>query len=345
MSRTALSGRMATRWSACLALSLLAGSASAGDKASAGRLVRSRPHKHRAVEIEARPILSRYSVPLIRPRRLISRKDGTLFIADWGAGSVVRIPPKGKATILAQDLNEPAGLALDSQGNLYVSTFAQGMKTEGTIYRFAVDEHGEHDGMKSVFAVGFSGPTDLVFDEQDNLYVANFLDNTISRVSTSGSVSTFVANIAAPSALLFDAAGHLLVLSSTDGTLYHVSISQMAELTPIARGLSAPTDLVLHPRGYVVAVDFDRGRLVRVTDKGTLKLFAIVPKGTIAAEFDSLGNLVVANWDKTSLLKITTNLSLKCPHCGRRIPVKLRTRRRKPVPAPASESKPMPPVI
>jgi DNA-directed RNA polymerase subunit RPC12/RpoP len=117
----------------------------------------------------------------------------------------------------------------------------------------------------------------------------------------------------------------------------------MEEVTPIARGLNAPTDLVLHPDGHVIAVDFGRGRLVHVTDKGTLKLFAIVPKGTIAAEFDRLGNLVVANWDKTALLKITTKLSVKCPHCGRPIPVKLRTR--PPQPVPSSEPKPMPPVI
>jgi DNA-directed RNA polymerase subunit RPC12/RpoP len=335
MSRTALPGRVIVGLTAFLLLSLPASAPRAADDPPVGKMFRPRPHRHDAVEIEARPILSRYAVSLIRPRRLIARKDGTLFIADWGGGTVMRVSPEGKASLLAQDLDEPAGLALDSMGNLYVSTYAQGMKGEGAVYCIT------SDGMKSVFAVGFSGPTDLAFDQQDNLYVANFLDNSISRVTTRGSVSTFVANIAAPSALLFDAAGELLVLSSTEGTVYR--ISQMADVAPIARGLSAPTDLVLHPAGHVVAVDFGRGRLMHVTAKGALKLFAIVPRGTIAAEFDALGNLVVANWDKTGLLKITTKLSIKCPHCGRKIPVKLRTPTPKPVPS--AEPKPMPPMI
>jgi DNA-directed RNA polymerase subunit RPC12/RpoP len=342
MSRTALPGRMVAGLFAVLVLSLPAGTAKAGDKTPVGKIFRSRRHKHEPVEIEARPILTRFNVPLIRPRRLLSQKDGTLYIADWGGGSVVKIDSKGKVAVLAQDLDEPAGLALDSMGNLYVSTFGQGMKGDGTIYRFPHD--GMKEGMKSVFAVGFSGPTDLAFDAQDNLYVANFLDNSISQVTTSGSVSTFVANIAAPSSLLFDTAGDLLVLSSTEGAVYRIRMSsQMRDVSPVARGLSGPSDLVLHPEGHIIVVDFGRGRLVHVTRKGAVKLFAIVPKGTIAAEFDSLGNLIVANWDKSGLLKITTNLSIKCPHCGRRIPVKLRTRPRKPVPS--ADSKPMPPVI
>jgi DNA-directed RNA polymerase subunit RPC12/RpoP len=342
MSRTALPGRMIAGLTLFLLLAALPPSATrAGDAPPAGKIFRQRPHRHDAVEIEARPILSRYSVSLIRPRRLIARKDGTLFIADWGGGTVMEVSPEGKASLLAQDLDEPAGLALDSAGNLYVSTYAQGMKGEGAVYRFTHDGMNRFtpDGMK-LFAVGFSGPTDLAFDQQDNLYVANFVDNSISRVKESGSLETFVANIAAPSALLFDAAGNLLALSSTEGTVYR--LSQMG-VVPFARGLSAPTDLVLHPEGHVVAVDFGRGRLMHVTPKGALKLFAIVPRGTIAAEFDSLGNLVVANWDKTGLLKITTNLSIKCPHCGRKISVRLRTPTPKPVPS--SEPKPMPPMI
>ena len=326
---------------AVLLLTSLAGTTPAADKSSFREIFglppAGRSHSHDPVEIEAAPILSRYRVPLIRPRRVISGKNGTLYVADWGAGVVIRVSPKGKASVLAQDLDEPAGLALDSAGNLYVATHAQGMTKEGAIYRIT------RDGMKSVFAIGFSGPTDLAFDSQDNLYVANFHDSSISRVTPGGAISTYVANIAAPSSLLFDSAGDLLVLSSTEGTIYKVT--QMGDVKPFARGLSSPTDLARHPDGHVIAVDFGRHRVMHVTAKGKLKVFAIVPKGTIAAEFDRIGNLIIANWDKPGLLKITTILKVKCPHCGRAIPVQLRTRPRPAARDPKSEQKPGSPVI
>lgn len=301
------------------------------------------PHKHTPIVLNSRPIVSRYDVALTRPRRVLFSK-GITYVADFGSGTVISIAKNGKSRVIAEDLGEPAGLAIDSLGRLYVSTFASGMEKAGTIIRIARDRSA------AVFATGLNGPTALAFDAQDNLYVAELTHNTISKVDRDGNVTTFVPNIAAPSGLLVDnKSGLLYVLSASEGSLYSVSsmTDGMVELTRVASGFSAPSGLVAGPARQMVVVDYGRRRLMSVTRKGAVKLFALVPRGTVAADFDRLGNLIIANSDDRSLVKVTSNLSIKCPHCGRRIPVRLRTTKsRKPTPpAPKSEAKPMPPVI
>jgi sugar lactone lactonase YvrE len=130
-------------------------------------------HRHDPVDVDARPIITRSNVPLIRPRRLLLDPDGSLFIADWGAGTVLKATPDETTTVLADDLHEPAGLARDVSGNLYVTTHAEGMTRSGTVVRIATD------GEQSVFAEGLTGPTAIAYDPHGDLYVANVHDNSI----------------------------------------------------------------------------------------------------------------------------------------------------------------------
>jgi len=347
MTRFVLSRRVGLLLTTPLAVSLTVALAGAAKRAAAQETAGNpawssdRAHRHDPIDIDSRPLVSKISISLVRPRRVLWDEDGTMYVADWAAGTVLRISPKGDSTVLAEELNQPSGLARDGMGNLYVTTFAQGLSKEGSVVRIGMD------GMKTLVAVGMSGPSAVALDLDDNLYVASYTENSIVRITTEGEATTFVADIPGPSALQFDAAGNLLVLSSSQGAVYR--ITPMGEVVQWADGLTAPSDLLLHPGGHVVVVDFGRRRLVHITAKGKVRLFALVPQGTVAAAFDSRGNLVLANGDDHSLLKITSKLSIECPHCHQPIPLRLRARpkqRRKKQPdEPHSEEQPKPPVI
>ena len=59
---------------------------------------------------------------------------------------------------------------------------------------------------------GLDDPYGLAFDAAGNLYVANYGNNTISKVTPAGAVSTFVSSgLDDPDGLAFDAAGNLYV--------------------------------------------------------------------------------------------------------------------------------------
>ena len=285
-------------------------------------------HRHEPVDIDARPIVARSKITLVRPRRLLLDPEGNLFIADWAAGTVLKVTPDEKVSVFAEDLHEPAGLARDAVGNLYVAVHAEGMTKSGGILRIAPT------GEPSWFVEGLTGPTALAFDSQGTLFVASFEDNSIQRVAPTGEVSTFLDDIPTPSALAFDAAGQLFVASSTEGTVYR--IGPMGDVQIVTRSMLVPSDLAFDNEGHLIVANYGGTELSYVDEKGLSRPYAVVPKGTIAHLFDAEGNLLLVNWDFQFLMKVTNSLSVPCPHCGKPIPVRLRpkTRNEKPVKTP-----------
>ena len=78
-------------------------------------------------------------------------------------------------------------------------------------------------GVVSTFASGFSFPEGLAFDAAGNLYVANQNANTVSKVTPAGVISTFASGFSLPDGLAFDAAGNLYVTNAGNDTVSKVT--------------------------------------------------------------------------------------------------------------------------
>lgn len=273
-------------------------------------------HSHAPIVVSARPIVSRISAPVDLPRRLLLDDRQNLFVADWGTGSVLKLDANGDLSIVIDRLNEPAGLAQDSRGVLYVSTYAQGMTGAGAIVR--VSETGEPE----TYVDELSGPTAIAFDANDNLFIACFDRNHIMRVTPNRERAIFVTEISNPTALLFDSAGRLLVASSGENSV--LSVTPMGEVSTVARGFLDPSDLAFDPDGRLVVVNLGGTELTYVDAAGKLHPFALVPKGTMSVAFTLDHNFIVANRDFHLLLKVTSQLSVPCPHCEKPIPLQFK---------------------
>lgn len=293
-------------------------------------------HRHVPVDVDARPIVKRYKLDLNRPRRVIQDPTGAILIADWADGTVVKVDPEGDSTLLATDLNEPAGLALDNSGNVYVANHGGGMTRQGNIVKITPG------GEVQLFVEELDGPTALAFDTQGDLYVSEFHGNRILRITPAGIAQLVVDNIPTPAALAFDVNGNLYTASSTEGTVYRVGPMGNVEL--LARGLVTPSDLAFDPQQHLIVTNFGGTELTYVDPMGDTKTFALVPKGTIGIQFDPAGNLIFVNWDYQTLMKVTTNLRIPCPHCEKSIPLRLRPRR-KPEPQNPSDDEDGGPII
>ena len=291
-------------------------------------------HRHIPVDLDARPIVRRYKVSLNRPRRVIQDSAGAILVADWADGTIVRIDNEGESTLLATELNEPAGLALDRSGNLYVANHGGGMMQQGNIVKITAG------GEVVLFAEDLNGPTALAFDAQGDLYVSEFHGNRILRITPAGLVQLVADDIPTPAALAFDINGYLYTASSTEGTVYR--ISQMGNVEVVARGLVVPSDLAFDPGQHLIVTNFGGTELTYIDPMGGAKTFALVPKGTIGIQFDPAGNLIFVNWDYQTLMKVTTNLSIPCPHCEKSIPLRLR---QKPKPKTGTGEKSSGPII
>ena len=57
---------------------------------------------------------------------MVAAPDGSLFISGgFHVARVFRVSPTGAVEIVAQNLRDPEGLALDGQGNLYIAESSQ----------------------------------------------------------------------------------------------------------------------------------------------------------------------------------------------------------------------------
>jgi sugar lactone lactonase YvrE len=171
---------------------------------------------------------------LDHPETMAVNAAGDVFIADTYNNRVVEVTPSGQVTAVAGDgkagysgdgrlaafaeLNQPAGVAVDARGNLYIADSANNVirrvdaKT-GIITTVAGDVTADQasDGLG-----GFSGdggpatsaqlndPQGVAVDGAGDLFIADTFNNAIREVTPAGTISTVVnaagANGAAPAA-------------------------------------------------------------------------------------------------------------------------------------------------
>jgi DNA-binding beta-propeller fold protein YncE len=153
--------------------------------------------------------------------------DGELFAVagnlGTGHGVVVRINPvTGVVTTLATGFKLPNGLAINKQGNLFVTDLLAGTVSKVTP-KGSVSIFASGPLLVPVFipAIGLSlGPNDLVFgDDGEALYVSNIGKGTVVRIEigedgNAGAMANFATGIRGPDGMAFDGGGNLYVTAS-----------------------------------------------------------------------------------------------------------------------------------
>ena len=234
---------------------------------------------------------------LSNPAGLAVDTVSNLYVADTGNNRLRRIAPDGTITTVAGTgdggfggdggpatealLNAPSGVAVDSNGNLYVADTGNNrlrrISADGTITTVAgASERGfRGDGGPAIEAL-LNAPSGVATGANGTVYVADTGNNRVRAVDADGMIATIAgtgwwgdsgdggpavnALLRAPSAVALDAAGHLYIAETYSHKVRRVSVH--GEIRTIAGtgqkgdgvdGQPGTAVSLAHPRGIAVA--------------------------------------------------------------------------------------------
>jgi len=235
------------------------------------------------------------------PQGLAIDQEGNVLVADLGNQTIRKITADGTVTTLATGVLS-FGIAVDQTGNIYVANLQNRIDRitpDGVLAPFAgTGVQGSADGPANV--AQFNGPRGITVDSAGNIFVADFRNHTIRKVTSEGVVSTVagladtigsadgvgdVARFHYPYTLVAGSAGELYVVDTFNGTVRKIKpgrvVSTFAGLATqgSADGAGANAQFS-RPAG--VAVDGAGNLYVADTDNHTIR--KIVP-GALVSTF------------------------------------------------------------
>jgi len=203
-------------------------------------------------------------VPIIAGRAIggVSVDDAGRIYASNFRKKVFRIELDGSVTTLTTDFERASGNTIDSNDDLLQSEYDL-----NALYRI------HEDGSRTLVTdTGLDGPVGVTQHEND-IYVVNYLGNTISRVSPEGVTSLFSADplLNGPNGIVFNAFGEMYVVNLKDNLLLHVDEQGRASiLAAIGQSLSFNNaHLVAIGKSLYVSKIFEH-RIYRVTLAGEI---------------------------------------------------------------------------
>ena len=262
----------------------------------------------------------------IAPAGIVVVSPSLLYVSDTGNNVIRKITLSGSSTLSITTLAgassagtddgsgseakffSPQGLALDASGNVYVADTGnhtiRKITPAGDVITFAgtARRRGHVDGLGT--AAQFDTPTSLTLDLAGNLYVADYGNNTVRKISPAGLVTTVagasgiqghvdgnfaVARFLNPQGVAVDPAGNLLVADGRDQTIRKITpagvVSTLAGLSsfqcigsadgagPDAR-FHGPQGLAVGPAGELYVADQLNHTVRKIASDGTVTTLA-----------------------------------------------------------------------
>ena len=232
---------------------------------------------------------------------------GNVYVADAGNQRIRKITADGSVKTFAgsgtkgsadgvaaaASFNGPSGLAVDAVGNVYVAdgdnNRIRKITADGNVSTFAGSgEDGSADGVGPT--ASFHSPLDVAVDAAGNVYVSDFGDHIIRKITADGTVSTLAG-------------------SGEYGC---------ADGVGAAASFDSPSGVAVDAAGNVYVADFCNHRIRKITADGTVSTLAggdeagfadgvgatALFNGPFGVAMDAAGNLLVADTDDHRLRRL-----------------------------------------
>ncbi|HEY1791373.1 MAG TPA: hypothetical protein VGG34_00530, partial [Opitutaceae bacterium] len=248
----------------------------------------------------------------IEPYAVALDSSGNAYVTDEATNSIRKVTPAGVVTTFAgqngtagtadgtgtsAQFYAPAGIVIDSGGNLFVADSGnqtiRKVTPAGVVTTFAGSpgKTGSLDGTGT--AATFGGPSGMGIDGSNNIYVSDEISDVIRKITPQGVVTTI--------------AGAVGIAGSADGP-------------GSGARFNSPYGLTADPAGNVYVADSINNTIRAITPAGVvstlagkLNSFGSVDGTGNAAEFyypvavsvDGSGNLYVTDYNNNTIRKVT----------------------------------------
>ena len=292
------------------------------------------------------------------PRGVAVDASGNVYVADVTNNRIRKISSAGKVTTLAgsgtsgnangtgvaAQFNFPYDVAIDASGNVYVTDYMNDrirkITPAGVVTTFAGGSEGFADGTGA--AAQFNGPIGIALDASGNLFVADYWNNRIRKITSAGVVTTFAgstegsddgtgtaAKFNLPCGIAVDASGNMYVADRGNNRIRKITSSGVvttlagstkgfADGTGTAAKFDSPAGIAVDASGNVYVGDEFNHRIRKITSTGVVSTF--VGNGTVGftdgagatvqfqnpfgVTLDASGNLYVGDTYNHSIRKI-----------------------------------------
>ena len=258
------------------------------------------------------------------PFAITNDAAGNIYVADYGNNKIRKVTSAGTVTTLAGSgaaseidgtgagatFNGPDGIAYDGAGNLYVAD-ANGNKIRkvviatGAVSTYAGSGAAGSANGATLLTSTFNAPDGLTFDSSGNLYIADFSNNSIRKISSAGIITTLAGGGASgtqsgstngtgtaalfnqPIDLVADNSGNLFVADYGNNLIRKIVISTgvvttfagsgsaaFADGTGTGASFSAPASITTDVSGNFVVADQNNQRIRLISPAGVVSTIA-----------------------------------------------------------------------
>ena len=253
---------------------------------------------------------------LNRPISIAADSAGNLYVVDAGSYRILKIAATGEVATFAgsgsrgtadgtgasASFYSPFGIAVDAQGNVYVSDTdafrIRKITPGGVVTTFAGSQNGGHQDAAGTDAK-FAAPTGLAVDTAGNVYVADLF--WIRKITPAGEVTTLAgsgsgssedgtgsaASFHQPDGIAVDASGNVYVADTFNQTIRKITqagvvttIAGKAEVDGSSDGIGteatfyAPEGIAVDASGNLFVADLGNNKIRKITPAKVVTTYA-----------------------------------------------------------------------
>jgi len=283
---------------------------------------------------------------LSQPVRIAIDKKGNIYVADANNNRIRKIDNAGIITTVAgtgiggyngdsiaataAQLNVPYGIAVDSEGNIFIADFfnnrVRKVNTMGMITTIAGNGTGGFGGDSGLATASvINAPNDVAVDKNGNVYFTDENNIRVRMINAAGIITTIAgtgtegytgdsglavsAELGSPVGVDLDSAGNIYISDQVDGVIRKINSSGIITtivgngisgyngdgIVATAAELSTPYDVAIGGNGSMYIADYQNSRVRVVMDTAAVAGIsnAILPFAVNVYPDPTEGNITV----------------------------------------------------